>query len=85
MTVEGLAQDFMARVGHVIELDDQAYVALSEMIHDELDEVRKLLNAWHEVGDEMRRIVDAMSSDQREDLLPDWFDARLRELEGKHW
>lgn len=38
------------------------------------------LNAWRELGEEMRRICDSMTRDQREDLLPDWFTPRLNAM-----
>jgi hypothetical protein len=38
------------------------------------------LNAWRELGDEMERIVSFMSASQRDDLLPDWFAPRLRQM-----
>ncbi len=37
----------------------------------------KSLNGWRELGEEMRRVIEAMSDEQRSDLLPDWFVPRL--------
>ncbi|HXU02791.1 MAG TPA: hypothetical protein VN903_17620 [Polyangia bacterium] len=43
--------------------------------------VAEQLKAWRELGDEMVRIISAMSPEQAEDLLPDWFGPRLFDLQ----
>ena len=35
--------------------------------------LQREVNAWRELGDEMWRVVDFMTQEQRDDLLPDWF------------
>lgn len=46
-----------------------------------------LLNGWIELGEEMGRIISAMSPEQAEDLLPDWFGPRLfdMQIKGRGW
>ena len=43
----------------------------------------KRLNAWRELGEEMARVVASLSAEQREDLLPDWFEPQLSRLRGQ--
>lgn len=47
---------------------------------DENARLRERIAAWREVGEEMQRIVSFMTLEQRDDLLPDWFTARLDAL-----
>lgn len=59
----------------------------AEQRESELAEARSALqamqqdiNAWREVGEELVRVIQAMTPEQHLDLLPDWFHPRVSEL-----
>lgn len=49
-------------------------------VNIEAEALRRELNAWREVGEELTRAVEFMPAAQRADLFPDWFKPRLDEL-----